>query len=353
MRNRFAVIATVITSLVVMSSAGADPGFAPESCSPFSQPSLVIDSFDGTKLAAAIHVPSGPGPFPLILRGHGYPGQRERISAGSTLQAQVDAGFMVLVWDERGFGQSGGRVQLLDPEVEGRDVIALIDFVNTTTPYSTKLKRDQTGNPVVGMTGGSYGGGIQWAALVADRLLGRSPSNTTPTNYIDALAPEITWNDLSQSLIPGGVPKVFITTLLLSTGETSSRAGGAPPPNDGFCPNLGGQDGLIETYISGQTANGRTAESNAFLGKRSIATYLGALEGKIPPTFLAQGLRDTLFPPNQAVTTFEAIRSMPNAKEAKLMFFPTGHGWSGAPLQVRTNIIEWMSHHLNGTPLRP
>lgn len=333
---------------------------APGSCETFSQtqPEFLIPSFDGTPLAADVHLPGGSGPFPLIVRGHGYPGQRERLTADdsgndptkwSTLKKLIEAGFMVLVWDERGLGQSGGKVHLLDPEWEGRDVVALIESVKNHSELGPKLKRDESDNPVVGMSGGSYGGGIQWAALVADRLLGPSPENTTPTHYIDALAPEITWNSLEQSLIPGGVPKLFITTLLLGTGEVSSRTGGFPPPNDRFCPNTGGQEGLIETYLSGVIANGATPEAQNFLGKRSIAKYLAENPNlDVPPTFLAQGLRDTLFPPNEAIATFEAIRGK---TEAKLMFFPTGHGWSSAPPQVFDDLLAWHRHTLLGEDL--
>ncbi|HLF70353.1 MAG TPA: CocE/NonD family hydrolase, partial [Actinomycetota bacterium] len=310
-------------------------------------PGVLISSWDGTSLAADIYVPTttATSTFPLILRGHGYPGQREIRTSGSAVDDLVKAGFMVLVWDERGFGQSGGEVHLLDPAYEGRDVIALIDYVKNTEPYASKLKLDNSGNPVVGMTGGSYGGGIQWSALVADQLLGPSPTNTAATNYIDALAPEITWNSLTQSLIPGGVPKIFITSLLLGTGETSSRVGGAPPPSDRFCPNTGGQDGLVETYLGGAVANGQTDQSDEFLGARSIATYLSTLQ--VPPTFLIQGLRDTLFPPNEAIATFRAIKTQQS--NSKLMLMPTGHGWSGAPPVVRSDMIDWMSNALLGS----
>lgn len=339
----------LVASLVTAPALASNPGEAPGSCSGFSttSPGFLIPSWDGTLLAADIHVPTTTATtFPLILRGHGYPNQREIRTNGSAIDDLVKAGFIVLVWDERGFGQSGGEVHLLDPAYEGRDVIALIDYVKNVWSDSAKLKLDNSGNPVVGMTGGSYGGGIQWSALVADQLLGPSPTNTAATNYIDALAPEITWNSLTQSLIPGGVPKIFITTLLLGTGETSSRTGGAPPPNDRFCPNTGGQDGLVETYLGGAVANGRTDQSDAFLGARSIASHLANLQ--VPPTFLIQGLRDTLFPPNEAIATFRAIKSQQS--NSKLMLMPTGHGWSGAPPVVRTDMIDWMSHALLGSP---
>jgi ABC-2 type transport system ATP-binding protein len=348
-------VSIVVLLLAAGGAAAVEPGGplpADGPCAPFSQtaPGYVIPSWDGTPLAADIHVPSGAGPFPLIVRGHGYPGQRETCATGSFCDRLVQAGFIVLVWDERGLGQSGGKVHLLDPEWEGRDVVALIDYVMAhpeTFPLQYDAK-DPT-NPTVGMSGGSYGGGIQWSALVADRLY-VTPPHHAPTHYIDELAPEITWQSLAQSLIPGGVPKFFISTLLLGTGEVSSRLGGVPPPQDRLCPNTGGQSGLIGTYLSGAVANGETERSREFLAKRSIATYLGDDRLDVPPTFLAQGLRDTLFPPNQAVATFEAIRG---TTEARLAFFPTGHGWSGAPQALYDDLLAWHEHALKGESLPP
>lgn len=351
MRRTLVVASSFLWMLAGSAYAVEDGGPLPADgrCAPFSQtePGYVIPSWDGTPLAADIHVPEGAGPFPLIVRGHGYPGQRETCAEGSTCDGLVKAGFIVLVWDERGFGQSGGKVHLLDPEWEGRDVVAMIDYVKAS--FADVLAFDDADklDPKVGMSGGSYGGGIQWSALVADRLL-VTPPHTRPTHYLDELAPEITWNSLEQSLVPGGVPKFFITTLLLGTGEVSSRVGGAPPPQDRFCPNTGGQSGLLETYLQGAIANGATDETRAFLARRSIATYLDDQRLDVPPTFLAQGLRDTLFPPNQAVTTFETIR---DRTEAKLMFFPTGHGWSGAPPALAADLLAWHRHMLYGDPL--
>ena len=44
------------------------------------------------------------------------------------------------------------------------------------------------------MTGGSYGGQIQFAAAAYEKQAG--------TNRLDAIVPLITWNDLSYSLAP-------------------------------------------------------------------------------------------------------------------------------------------------------
>ncbi|SFX70160.1 hypothetical protein SAMN02787144_1005212 [Streptomyces atratus] len=51
------------------------------------------------------------------------------------------------------------------------------------------VTRDGSGDPTVGMIGGSYGGAVQMATAAVDRR-------------VDALVPLITWNDLAYALAP-------------------------------------------------------------------------------------------------------------------------------------------------------
>lgn len=338
-----------VSSVPWTPAASGLQGTAPESCAPLSTPEIVVTSWDGTQLAADIHVPDGEGPFPVVLLGHGYANQRPRAGSGGWLDQLVDAGFMVATWDARGHGQSGGQARFDDPAYEGRDVLALVEFVTTTAPYAEDVARDVQGDPLVGMSGVSYGGGVQFSAVVADRLLGEAPWEPEPPRVIDAIAPELAWHHLQQAAIPNGVPKVFIDLLLTGAGEASMRIGGAPPPQDGVCPNVHAQhpDQLL-AVSDGIAANGPTPRTEAWTGQRSIAPHLDALEGQMPATFLVQGLRDTTLPPNEALATFEAIR---DETPARLMLHATGHGWSGTPDERAEDLLAWFNHTLKGEPL--
>jgi ABC-2 type transport system ATP-binding protein len=63
------------------------------------------------------------------------------------------------------------------PDFEGRDVQALIDFV----ARQPEARLDGPGDPRIGMSGPSYGGGIQ---IVTAAIDGR----------VDAITPTIAWN---------------------------------------------------------------------------------------------------------------------------------------------------------------
>src|SRR2546430_1156773 len=69
------------------------------------------------------------------------------------------AGYNVLTWDPRGFGQSGGTVEADSPDFEARDASALISYV----ARQPEAQLDRAGDPRVGMAGASYGGGIPLA----------------------------------------------------------------------------------------------------------------------------------------------------------------------------------------------
>ena len=118
----------------------------------------VATSFDGTSIVYTLFLPdnaSASNPVPAVLRTHGWGGSRETTATGF-VQQLLDNGYAVLTWDSRGFGQSGGTVEVDSPDYEARDASALIDVL-ATDPRIAKMR----GDPKVGMSGGSYAGGIQ------------------------------------------------------------------------------------------------------------------------------------------------------------------------------------------------
>ena len=70
----------------------------------------------------------------------------------------LDAGYGVLSFDQRGFGESGGTAYVENPRVEGHDVRALVKLV----AHLRWVKKDGPGDPRLGAIGGSYGGGYQF-----------------------------------------------------------------------------------------------------------------------------------------------------------------------------------------------
>ena len=151
-----------------------------------------VTSFDGTTIRAhwfpvhpgsAQQVPDRPhGPGLEPVRGHGHPGTPVSW-ARSRIKTLWAAGYNVLTWDPRGFGQSGGVAEVDSPAYEARDVSSLIDWVATRPG----VELDAPGDPRMGMVGGSYGGGIQLVTAATDCR-------------IDAIVPTIAWHSLVTSL---------------------------------------------------------------------------------------------------------------------------------------------------------
>src|SRR5690606_21596286 len=74
----------------------------------------------------------GAEPAPTVLMGPGWSLAGDTSQEGAALFGALgigpmnDAGYNVLTWDPRGFGESGGSAQVNDPEHEGRDLQVLL-----------------------------------------------------------------------------------------------------------------------------------------------------------------------------------------------------------------------------------
>ena len=136
-----------------------------------------VTSFDGTQIVTHFFPAKGlaaGAKAPTVLVGHGWAGRGATDIDGGTGEGTQGnaaigdlhrAGYNVLTWDARGFGGSGGQVNVDGPDFEGRDVQSLITFVAN----QPEARLDAAGDPRLGMAGGSYGGGIQLVTAGLDK----------------------------------------------------------------------------------------------------------------------------------------------------------------------------------------
>jgi ABC-2 type transport system ATP-binding protein len=286
---------------------------------------VTVTSFDGTKIAA--HFFPGKGvdaghPAPTILEGPGWSMPGDTATGGGPgvsalfgvpgIATFIDHGYNVLTWDPRGFGQSGGTVQIDDPRYEGRDVQALIDWVakqpeaqldQSCTQAKKKRKRHSKrkhraktrvtcatspDDPTIGMAGASYGGGIQLVTAAIDKR-------------VDAIAPTIAWHSLLSSLFPERNIKFGWGSLLVTLGIEGSLPGGLTSPATA----AGRQDPHLYSIFANGLANGTVTDDDlAWMASHGPGDLVDRIH---VPTLLIQGTVDTLFPLDEAVTNFERI----------------------------------------------
>lgn len=130
-------------------------------------------------LESSVFVPSGSGPFPAVILGHGFGGSMDGMAERARQLAT--RGYVVLTYSARGFGRSGGRIHLNSPDYEIADITELVDALGKRSDVLT----DAAGDPRVGVVGTSYAGAASLMAAGADQR-------------IDAVAATATWNDLGS-----------------------------------------------------------------------------------------------------------------------------------------------------------
>lgn len=272
-----------------------------------------VTSFDGTTIAYTVFEPSGASSsnqVPMILDSHGWGGSR-RTTIDSTVKAFTDAGYGVLSFDQRGFGQSGGEANVQDPDFEVKDVEAVIDRIATFD----WVQLDGPGDPVLGAIGGSYGGGYQTMTALAEQ-------QATGHTRFNALAPQITWFDLNNSLAPDDVPRTEWLSVLFASGAQ------AVPPYI--------QQGFVEGVATGSYP---TDIKSAF-ASHSPRYFTDKGTRLDIPVLFRQGISDNLFNLNQGLANFASMLTPKAQAKSRLIGFNGGHALpSVVPLGNRQNSI--------------
>ena len=221
---------------------------------------------------------------------------------GAPIADFVSAGYNVLTWDPRGFGGSGGTVMIDHPQFEGRDAQALIDFI----AEQGEAELDSPRRPRLGMSGGSYGGGIQLILAGLDQR-------------VDVIAPTIAWNSLLTSLFKAGKVKLGWGLALSGLGVPQSILPGIFSPAGVQAGNQSQQ--FFSTILDGATTGGVSDGEQAVV--RAARARLPADKIKVP-TLIVQGTVDTLFTLDEAAANYAALGKQ--GIPLKMVFMCGGHG---------------------------
>ncbi|MFB6945165.1 CocE/NonD family hydrolase [Streptomyces sp. NPDC060286] len=274
-------------------------------------------------------------PAPAVLATNGFGGSKSDGSTDAIGKAFASRGYVGLVYSGLGFGRSGCLITLDDPAIDGKAAAGLIDFLAGTRAADDGTKvdyvtEDGTGDPRVGMIGGSYGGAIQMATAAVD-------------HRVDALVPLITWNDLAYALAPNnagtregvssdtaGVFKWQWTNgfYLMGEGQTILEASLDPSRFGSLsCLHFAAQAcDTIRLLNSGRYPADRTAEMLDYARGVSPVDHLGRVKA---PTLLVQGQADSLFNLNEATATYRTLKAQ--GTTTKMIWQAWGHSGGQVP----------------------
>ncbi|MEU6376648.1 alpha/beta fold hydrolase [Streptomyces sp. NPDC046909] len=299
-------IISAATAALVLTGAGTWAAVASDKPPQVTRADRVM-SLNGVRIDTSYFTPEAAGRHPAVLLGHGFGGSKDDVRAQAEDLARD--GYAVLTWSARGFGKSTGKVGLNDPKAEVADVSGLIDWL----AKQPTVQLDRTGDPRVGIAGASYGGAIALLTAGYD-------------DRVDAIAPAITYWNLSDALFPNGVFKKLWAGIFVNT------AGGCAKFEPAIC-------AMYDRVAESGTPD---AAAEKMLEERSPSAVGDRIK---VPTLLIQGQTDSLFPLNQADAAAKAIKA--NGAPVDVDWIAGGHdGGDLETSRVQSRVQSWFDRYL-------
>ncbi|PWI20800.1 ABC transporter ATP-binding protein [Streptomyces sp. Act143] len=293
-------------AVVVLAGAGTWTAVADDDPSPVRVTDQVM-AVNGVRIDTSYFTSGASGRRPAVLLGHGFGGSKNDVRQQAEDLARD--GYAVLTWSARGFGKSTGRIGLNGPDAEVADVSKLIDWL----AKQPQVQLDKPGDPRVGMAGGSYGGAI--ALLTAGH-----------DDRVDAIAPAITYWNLSDALFPNGVFKKLWAGIFVNTGGGCDR----------FEPQI------CAMYDRVAESGTPDAAAEKMLEERSPSAVGDRID---VPTLLVQGQTDSLFTLDQSDAAAKAIKA--NGAPVDVDWIAGGHdGGDMETSRVQARIESWFDRYL-------
>jgi predicted acyl esterase len=336
-----------------------------------------VRSFDGVPLDANLALPAG-AKLPLVVLSHGWGGSK---LGYDDLKPWAGRGYAALAFSARGFGESCGSpasrladaagcaqgwVHLDDVRYEARDIQQLAGLLADEGVVDGRR---------VGVTGGSYGGGVSLElAVLRDRVElpdGTLVPWTSPHGRpmrIAGAVPWIPWSDLVYALTPNGRtrddaivsptddldPSGIVKESFVSGLYASGQATGyyAPPGVDP------GSD-LNSWYAITNAGEPYGADARAVEDELAAHHSPYYLDHSRPPapTLIANGWTDDLFPVDEALRYYDRTRAQYPDVPLALMFLDFGHQrGQNKPADVarfQQRAYDWMDRYVKGDSTAP
>ncbi len=335
-----------VAAFAVLAGAGTWTAVADDSAPSVHREDKVLD-MPGAKIDTSFFSTGGKERRPAVLLGHGFGGSKNDVRAQAEKLARD--GYAVLTWSARGFGASTGQIGINDPDHEVKDVSRLIDRL----AKRPDVQLDSAGDPRIGIAGASYGGAISLLAAGYDQR-------------VDAIAPAITYWNLSDALFPDGVFKKLWAGIFFSTGSAAGPAGpgadapadtpageqpggtagnsapgsGARPANPTGCGSF--QPALCAMYERVAVAGKPDAAAEQLLERRSPSAVGERIK---VPTLILQGQTDSLFPLSHADAMAKRISA--NGAPVSVDWIAGGHdGGDRETARIESRVTSWFDRHL-------
>ncbi|MYV90336.1 alpha/beta fold hydrolase [Streptomyces sp. SID1034] len=307
MRRRRWRVAAGAGALVALAGAGVWSAAGASGAPAVHREDRVLD-MPGAKIDTSFFTAGSPhDKRPAVLIGHGFGGSKTE-TRGQAEQLARD-GYAVMTWSARGFGGSTGQIGLNDPAAEVKDVSRLIDWL----AGRPEVRLDGAGDPRVGVTGVSYGGAISLLAAGYDKR-------------VDAIAPEMTYWNLSDVFFPDGVYKKLWAGIFVST------AGGCQKFEPQIC----------AMYNRVATAGQPDEAAEKLLESKSPSAVGDRIK---VPALIMQGQTDSLFPLGQADAMARRIAA--NGAPVAVDWIAGGHdGGDRETGRTQARVTQWFDRYL-------
>ena len=268
------------------------------------------------KVAFTVFEPStleGGKTYPLVLQASGFGLSRETAATIANVKPLIEAAYGVISFDHRGHGESSGAVRNMDPDYEGKDVLAVLDWAEAKLDWlQYRPSGDDPHNLVLGSIGGSYGGMYQYML-----------HNIDPKHRLDAMVAWVAPNDLTYSNFPGGVAKAAY----MSVRTTPAKG----PLVDPYSANTSAASLQANKMVDGYADYLYYHSNQYFCADRRVATNGGPgtapehapRRGPTVNALLFQGMRDTLFNFSEGYANFQCLRQ--EGGDVRLLSYQSGH----------------------------